>query len=439
MLAREARPTVIAPPAIRRVRRLKLLTAVLLMVALGLALSLFAIAVARADVHYERETLDDLLERTVSAGAERVHVAPDGRVVVERGGEPDLAGGYPQLYVVELGHAGAAPRLALRPATPTWPDVDVVGAARAARRAGAPVTSTPTATRGTSGGDDRLRVLASPVDGSDGEARAVEVAVADREPGEARHARLVSFMWWSAGLLLALGVFAAVMLSRGRWWVADQVLMRHEQFLRHTAHELRGPVSALRATAEAGLAGAEPAERTLEHVTRIVRSTDEIIDDLIVMSRMETGREPLRAEPIRLDTLVEALVDARADQPPIDVVTYPTVVLANTELLRRAVGNLLDNAVQHGRADDPSAQIVVTVKDGRVAIADRGPGVRPQILTHMIERAADGRRRAAGGLGIAVSGWVARLHGGQLEARANPGGGAVFTLQLPEVSSRPRR
>ncbi|MGH9228879.1 MAG: sensor histidine kinase [Acidimicrobiales bacterium] len=189
----------------------------------------------------------------------------------------------------------------------------------------------------------------------------------------------------------------------------------------------------LRATVDAGLAGAEPAERTLERVRAIVQSTDDVIDDVITLSRMETGREPLRAEPVRLDTLVECLVDARADDPPIGLELHPTVVLANGELLRRAVGNLVDNAVRHGRAHDPSAQITVTVEEGRVAVADRGPGVRPQLLTHSVERSGRGRSHAtgAGGLGITIAGWVARLHGGRLEAADNPGGGAVFTLELP--------
>ncbi|MGH9228438.1 MAG: sensor histidine kinase [Acidimicrobiales bacterium] len=433
MLAGGAERPVLAPPAIRRIRRLKLLTALLLMLALGLALSLYAVVVAQADSRYERERIDELLERRVGTGGEAVRVGSDGTVDVEHGNQPELVGGYPDLYVVELPASADEPqRVVLAPAAPTWPDVNVVGAARDAVLSGAPTASALTATRQGTGSEDRLRALARPVYGADGEARAVVVAVANREPGEERRSRLVSFMWWSAGLLLAFGVLVAVLLSRGRWWVADKVLVRHEQFLRDTAHELRAPVSALHATIDAGLAGAEPAERTLERVSTIVRNTDEVIDDLITMSHMETGREPLRAEPVRLDTLVETLVDARADEPSIELVVHPTVVSANAELLRRAVGNLVDNAVRHGRARDPSARINVTVQDGRIAVADRGPGVRPQLLTHMIERTGNGRRRASGGLGITIAGWVARLHGGHLEAADNPGGGAVFTLELPQ-------
>ncbi|HYZ99970.1 MAG TPA: histidine kinase dimerization/phospho-acceptor domain-containing protein, partial [Acidimicrobiales bacterium] len=296
--ARTSTRRILAPAATRRVGRLKLLTAVLLTAALGVGLLVFGMIVAQADARYERARVDNLLERQVEAGREAVGVDGDGELDVELGQRPELAAGYPQLYVVAFaGEAGADPRVVFTPAAPTWPGVGVLDVARDAGATAAHATTTASAERRSSGDDQRLQLLAAPVLEADGEARAAVVGVANREHGEASHARLVSFMWWSAGAMLLFGIFVAVLLSRGRWWVADRVLLRHEQFLRDTAHELRAPVSRLRAVTEAGLSGAEPPERTLERVAAMVRGTDEVIEDLMTLSRLETGREPLCAEP----------------------------------------------------------------------------------------------------------------------------------------------
>jgi len=436
MAARALDRPVLLPPVTRRIGRLKLLTAVVLVGFLGVVLLLFAFLVARADARYEQERVDRLLERRVAAGQDAVRVDDDGRAdVAELARRPELAGGYPQLYVVEVAADGGGARVALEPAAPTWPDVDVVDAAVEAVAHSETVASATTARRGgASGPAERLSVLAAPVPGA-GEAgggtMAAVVAVATRTPGEANHGRLLGYMWWSAALMVACVLGVAVLLSRGRWWLADQVLARHEAFLRDTAHELRGPVSSLRAVAQAGLAGAEPPERALERVAAIVRGTDELVEDLLTLSRMQTGQEPLQAAPVRLDELVTALVRARADEPPVALAVEPTTVVANAELVRRAVGNLLDNAVRHGRACDPTAAVTVTVAGGRVEVADAGPGLEPQILPDLVDRSGNGHRTTGARLGLTLTRRVAHVHGGELRAANRPGGGAVFTLELP--------
>lgn len=425
---------VLLPPVTRRISRLKLLTAVVLVAVLGVILLLFASLVARADARYERERVDRLLERQVAAGQEAMRVDGDGTDVAELARRPELAGGYPQLYVVEVGPGGGGARVVHEPAVPNWPDVNVVDAAVEAVARTDTVARATTAPRGgASGPAERLRVLAAPVPGAGetgGGPAAAVVAVANRTPGEDNRGRLLGYMWWSAALLVAFMLGVAVLLSRGRWWVADQVLARHEAFLWDTAHELRGPVSSLRAVAQAGLAGAEPPERALERVAAIVRGTDELVDDLLTLSRMQTGQEPLQAAPVRLDELVTSLVQARADEPSVALAVEPATVIANAELVRRAVGNLLDNAVRHGRAGDPTAPVTVTVAGGRVEVADGGPGLEPQLLPDMVDRSGNGHPTGAR-LGLTLARRVAHVHGGELRAANRPGGGAVFTLDLP--------
>lgn len=432
LLSDETERPVIVSAATRRIARLKLLTAVLLVLGLAAVLSLYAFLIARADARLELETVDRLLERRVADVVRALAVAGDGTLVADSGAAADLDGGYPEIHVVEVAIGSA--RIVSSPVEPDWPDVDVVAAARDATADGSQGTSTYTVPLDSSGPLDRVRVLAAPVYDSEGEQRGAVVAVADITAGEVSHGRLVSFMWWLAVPLIGVSVLVSALLSRGRWWVADVVLERHEQFIRYTAHELRGKLGALRTVVDAGLAGAEPPERALGRVATIVNATDETIHDILTLSEVETGREPLLAEPVRLDALVASLVEARSLDPPIRFESRASVVDANVELVRRAVDNLLDNAVRHGRALDPRADITLTVGDGYVEVADRGPGVRPQVLTHLLERAAaNGRQASAGGLGLTIVAWVARVHHGELRAANRPGGGAVFTLVLPRA------
>jgi two-component system OmpR family sensor kinase len=427
---------------LRRIRRLKLLTALLLMAALSVGFVLFSLVLATADVGFERERVDGLLRRQVAAG--RAQVSPAAGPEPGGGGDDlgrlvtddELMGGYPQLYVVEVpaGDRGAA-RVAVAPRTPFWPGLDVVGPALEATDHG---TTTPYVTRGRArriapiDAVEPLRIMAWSVPDRAGRPGAVVVGVASLASGDRSHRRLVAFMWWSGGAVLLGGVSVAVVMARGRFWLVDRALERHEQFLHDTAHELRAPITALRAIVGAGLADDLPSRTALEQAMRVIQGTDEVIDDLMTLTRIETGRAPLAAERIRLDLLVEALASQRTDDPPVEVRARPTVVSANAELVRRAVGNLIENAVRHGRAADRTAEVVVDVGEHRVVVSDRGPGVAPQLLPHVLERVTTGRQRTGSGLGLAIAGWVARIHGGQLTAANRSDHGAEFTLELPE-------
>lgn len=429
------------PPGLRHVRRLKLLTAVLLLAALTVGLLLFGLAVSAADARYEQGRVDRMVRSQVAAAIEQVGYASDEELEVGISDDPELVSGYPQLYLVHLGDdPGQQPEVLLEPRTPFWPDAPVVAVAEAA--AARPTGAEPEVVAGRGrriapyDERQRLRMLAVPVFDDDGDVHAMVVGVATITSGEASHARLARFMLWSAGLVVLFGLFVAVLMARGRFWLVDKALLRHEQFLHDTAHELRSPITALRAITEAGLAGDLPPGEALRRSAQVIERTDQVIDDLMTLTRIETGREALHVERMRLDLLVETLVEQRADEPAVLVDARPTVVAANAELVRRAVGNLVENAVRHGRADDPGAEVAVSVAAGRVTVADRGAGVAPQILTHVLER-TDGVRRTGLGLGLAIAGWVARVHGGRLQVSNRPDGGALFTLELVESPGPP--
>ncbi len=112
-------------------------------------------------------------------------------------------------------------------------------------------------------------------------------------------------------------------------------------------------------------------------------------------------------------------------------------LLADPLLFRRAVGNLVANAVEHtpagGRVDvtiEPAGPVL------RVRVADTGVGIEPQHLPHIFDRfyqvdPARARRRAGAGLGLALVRSIAELHGGSVSAESHPGAGTSVTLQFP--------
>ncbi|MCZ0982216.1 sensor histidine kinase [Streptomyces diastatochromogenes] len=98
--------------------------------------------------------------------------------------------------------------------------------------------------------------------------------------------------------------------------------------------------------------------------------------------------------------------------------------------MRRAVGNLLDNALAHGHAPGVPADVLLTVgRDGTVTVEDAGPGLPPEVAGALFERFRSGS--GSTGLGLSIASWVAHVHGGTLTAGRSAAGGARFVLRLP--------
>ena len=135
-------------------------------------------------------------------------------------------------------------------------------------------------------------------------------------------------------------------------------LEQQERLIADAAHELRTPVARIRAAAEGGLAADEPPDEALERVVTLSGDAGQAIDDLLTLARMDAGRQEVSRESLRLDLLAEAVADRYEE---VSVEAVPTVVEGDASLLGRAIDNLLRNAVQHGRREDPATPITVTV------------------------------------------------------------------------------
>ncbi|GLY29178.1 HAMP domain-containing sensor histidine kinase [Kineosporia sp. NBRC 101731] len=279
----------------------------------------------------------------------------------------------------------------------------------------------------------RLRWGTAPVWNEDDIGAVVLVAV-DLTPGEHSHTELVA--WLSAGcILLVLASAGAGHLLSGRSMRPSmRALEQQEQFLAEAAHELRTPLATLRLSVESQ-AGAPDALRLVDHLDRLVGG-------LLSRARIDSGARPLELTPLRLDLLVEQVVDEMPEPgATVSLRTEPSVVLGDPDLLTQAVRNLVENALRHGA----SSPVEVSVEDGRVSVRDHGPGIaaaeREKIFGDRVTggRGGDGRisprsrigERGGIGVGLAIVRWVAELHGGRAHVSPVTGPGALVELELP--------
>ncbi|MET0492157.1 MAG: HAMP domain-containing sensor histidine kinase [Actinoplanes sp.] len=256
--------------------------------------------------------------------------------------------------------------------------------------------------------------------------------VATMDPGDdlAAH-RWVTLLVIAGGavLLAAIGATSYQLAVRAVR-PAAAALEQQEVLLADTAHDLRTPVAALRALAEAALAN--PAQRTelLPRTVDLARRMGTIIDGVLMRARLAAGVEPLALEPVWLDQLVTTVVEETpTGGARVTVTTAPSKVNADAALMQRAIGNLLDNAMRHGRIAGQPASVQVTVAGGRVIVADQGPGIDPSVARQTFDRFSSSG--GSSGLGLAIVRWVAQAHGGTLRVYNQEGGGAIFEMELP--------
>jgi signal transduction histidine kinase len=213
----------------------------------------------------------------------------------------------------------------------------------------------------------------------------------------------------------------------------------------NVSHELKTPISALRAHLENLLDGVEqPNPETLHVMLAQSERLGRLVDQLLELSRLESGDLPLQREQVRLRPLVSRVVSeievtrARADlELAQDVPEDLPPVFADEERMHQVLFNLLDNAVRF----TPSGGRI-TVRASRhngavdVVVADTGPGIPAEHLSRVFERfyrVDQSRSRDDGGtgIGLAIARSVVEAHGGRIWAESEPGRGSRFTFELP--------
>ena len=218
---------------------------------------------------------------------------------------------------------------------------------------------------------------------------------------------------------------------------------RLRRFIADASHELRTPLAAVRAYAELFGRGSatrpEDLERSMSGITRETERMSLLVDDLLLLARLDEGR-PLERKPVDLAAVVAEAVDAaRVVEPArtIELSVEPTEVTGDATRLRQVLDNLLANARAHTPAGT-SVSVDLRHVDGKaqLSVTDHGPGLTEGQAERVFERfyrADSSRARASGGagLGLSIVSAVTTAHAGTAEARATPGGGATFVITLP--------
>ncbi len=216
-------------------------------------------------------------------------------------------------------------------------------------------------------------------------------------------------------------------------------------FISNVSHELRTPLAGIRAAAETLQEGAlddrPAAQEFLGHIQRETDRMTQLVEELLELSRIESGAAPFAVEPVDASLLVHDTVRRFAQQAEragialkSDAPAGPLLLVGDGERLERALGNLVANAIKFTPAGG-EIMLRAAGEDGevRLSVADTGVGIEPEQQVRVFERfyKADRGRGGGTGLGLAIVKHIVRAHGGEVSLESRPGRGSTFTIRLP--------
>ena len=226
----------------------------------------------------------------------------------------------------------------------------------------------------------------------------------------------------------------------------EKVFGAQRQLLSDASHELRSPLARLQVAL--GLARQRSNGQTEKELDRIeleIERLNELIGQLLELSRLEAGVDAAHVEQIDIRELLEGLIedaqfeaDAKGCQVNLRE-SFPAIVKANAALLHSAIENVIRNAIKYTKPD--TAVEISMLEDAAdpdsiiIQIRDHGPGVPEEMLSRILEpfvRVEEARDRSSGGhgLGLAIADRAVRLYGGEIVARNEPDGGLSILIRL---------
>jgi two-component system sensor histidine kinase MtrB len=218
---------------------------------------------------------------------------------------------------------------------------------------------------------------------------------------------------------------------------------RERRFTADVAHELRTPLTAI--VNEASLLAEHiermpaDARRPAELLVEDVKRLRDLVEDLLEISRLEAGTQPVREERVDLGSLVDTALRSRGWRERVRLDALEVVLVTDPRRVERIVVNLIGNALEHG-GRDVGVRVGADGVGAFVEVSARGPGIAREDLPHLFDRfyKADPARTSRGtGLGLAIALENARLLGGDVEVWSEAGAGARFTLRLPVTKPLP--
>jgi two-component system phosphate regulon sensor histidine kinase PhoR len=223
-----------------------------------------------------------------------------------------------------------------------------------------------------------------------------------------------------------------------------------EEFVANVSHELRTPLSLIKGYSETLLDESEKdpqvVQKFLQTIDRNAHRLQFLIEDLLAISALESGRLQMELKPTSLRALMNSCVE---DYQPAASVRSVNVELdipdlqvdVDSERIHQVMGNLLDNAIKYGR-EGGKAVISATVLPENwveICIRDDGPGIPSDSLDRIFERfyrvdKARSRDQGGPGLGLAIVKHIVQNHGGQVRAESDLGNGTSIFFTLPQVT-----
>jgi two-component system phosphate regulon sensor histidine kinase PhoR len=220
-----------------------------------------------------------------------------------------------------------------------------------------------------------------------------------------------------------------------------------KDFVANVSHELRTPLSLIKGFVETLLNGAvnnpDVSEKFLRTIDRNAERLRLLMEDLLTISKLESGRLRIQIEPVSLPDMVEKVVSdlnpkASARGTGLRCEIPALVVAADPIRLEQVLFNLIDNAIKYGGS---SGHVLISarVADSRFvecSIADDGPGIPTDALENIFERfyrvdKARSREQGGTGLGLSIVKHIIQSHEGRVWATSEPGNGAKFFFTLP--------
>lgn len=221
------------------------------------------------------------------------------------------------------------------------------------------------------------------------------------------------------------------------------------QFVADASHELRTPLASIRGYSEL-LRLTEtlsPDGRlSLERVESESRRMTSLVEDLLLLARLDEGHPPRESEVDLTQLVIESVSDAQVTAPAhswrLELPEVPVTVRGDEGQLRQTLINLLTNAHRH---TDPGTAVVTSLSQDPgggavVTVADNGPGIAPDFVDRIFARFTRGDASRSGGthgLGLSIAAAIVAAHGGHLGVRSSPGD-TEFTIRLPGPEPGPR-
>jgi signal transduction histidine kinase len=259
-------------------------------------------------------------------------------------------------------------------------------------------------------------------------------------------------------LMLLLGIPVTMLFVSGAgWWLAGLAMQpvylsyrKIQQFTTDVAHELRTPLAATRATVEA-VTGVDKiseseARSTFQIIARQNQRLSQLVQDLLLLSRIDFQSQSLKQQPCRIQTLLydifdefEALATAAGVYLTFNIPKSPELyVLGDEEQLYRLVANLVANAIHYTpKSGDISVKLEQDDRHIFIKVLDSGIGIAPEHQSRIFDRfyrVNSDRARTTGGsgLGLAIAQAIAQAHHGTIQVQSQLGQESLFTVRLPQ-------